>query len=78
VRSGASPPQDERGPSIAAKPFVDKAYIRQMVEWQLETKMNVWEKSRQIMASADARECAYEPETVKVLTDVLIRHSKHM
>lgn len=43
--------QDEHDPSIAAKPFPDKAYIRQMVEWWLETKRGLWEKSRQMMAS---------------------------
>jgi hypothetical protein len=43
--------QDEHDPSISAKPFPNKEYIRQMVELWLETKMNLWEKSRQIMAS---------------------------
>jgi len=38
-------------PSIAAKPFPDKAYIRQMAEWWLAYKMNLWEKSRQMVAS---------------------------
>lgn len=43
--------QDEHDDSVESKPFPDKAYIRQMVAWWLERKMNLWEKSRQIMAS---------------------------
>src|SRR5882762_8506924 len=43
--------QDEHDPSIAAKPFPDKQYIREMVRLWSSTKMNLWEKSRQIMAS---------------------------
>src|SRR5258708_40158072 len=42
--------QDEHDPSISAKPFPNKGYIRQMVELWLETKMNLWEECRQIMA----------------------------
>jgi hypothetical protein len=49
------PPQvrtrDEHDPSIEAKPFPDKPYIREMVRlWQAQ-RMNIWEKSRQVMAS---------------------------
>lgn len=43
--------RDEHDESIAAKPFPDKPYIREMVKLWLATKMNLWEKSRQIMAS---------------------------
>lgn len=43
--------QDEHDESIPAKPFPDKAYIREMVRLWLATKMNLWEKSRQMMAS---------------------------
>jgi hypothetical protein len=43
--------QDEHDPSIAAKPFPDKAYIRQIVSDWMTHKMCCWEKSRQIMAS---------------------------
>ena len=43
--------QDEHDESIAAKPFPDKKYIREMVRLWLATQMNLWEKSRQIMAS---------------------------
>jgi hypothetical protein len=43
--------QDEHDETIAAKPFPDKEYIREMVRLWLATKMNLWEKSRQIMAS---------------------------
>src|ERR1700730_3750666 len=42
---------DEHDPSVAPKPFPDKAYIRQMIEWWLSIKMACWEKSRQMMAS---------------------------
>jgi len=43
--------RDEHDPSIAAKPFPNKPYIREMVRLWQATKMNIWEKSRQIMAS---------------------------
>lgn len=44
--------QDEHDPTIAAKPFPDKAYIRWMIkQWLTAGKQQLWEKSRQIMAS---------------------------
>jgi hypothetical protein len=43
--------QDEHDPTIVAKPFPDKEYIRWMVEHWQATRQNLWEKSRQIMAS---------------------------
>jgi hypothetical protein len=43
--------QDEHDPSIAAKPFPDKEYIRAMVDFWLAYKMNLWPKSRQMLAS---------------------------
>jgi hypothetical protein len=43
--------QDEHDSSIAAKPFPDKEYLRWMVRRWLATRQNLWEKSRQIMAS---------------------------
>lgn len=43
--------RDEHDPSIEAKPFPDKPYIREMVRMWSASKMNLWEKSRQIMAS---------------------------
>lgn len=43
--------QDEHDDTVESKAFPDKAYIRQMVGWWLSSKMNLWEKSRQIMAS---------------------------
>jgi len=43
--------RDEHDPSIEAKPFPDKRYIREVVRlWQTH-RMNIWEKSRQVMAS---------------------------
>src|SRR4051812_35712274 len=43
--------KDEHDPSIEAKPFPDKRYIREIVRlWQMH-RMNIWEKSRQVMAS---------------------------
>src|ERR1700730_6622666 len=42
---------DEHDPSVAAKPFPDKEYIRYMVKFWLSTKRILWEKSRQMMAS---------------------------
>jgi hypothetical protein len=43
--------QDEHDPSIAAKPFPKKQYLRWMVAGWQATKQNLWEKSRQMMAS---------------------------
>jgi hypothetical protein len=43
--------QDEHDDTVESKAFPNKAYIRQMVSWWLNSKMNLWEKSRQIMAS---------------------------
>jgi hypothetical protein len=43
--------RDEHDPSIAAKPFPDKAYLREMVHFWLEGRMNIIEKSRQQLAS---------------------------
>ncbi len=43
--------QDEHDPSVAKKPFPDKAYIRWVVMRWLATRQNLWEKSRQMMAS---------------------------
>ena len=43
--------RDEHDPSIAAKPFPDKEYIRELVRFWLAGKMNIIEKSRQMMCS---------------------------
>src|SRR5271157_5945353 len=43
--------RDEHDPSIAAKPFPDKEYLRLMVRFWLEHRMNLYEKSRQMMAT---------------------------
>ena len=43
--------RDEHDPSIAAKPFPDKEYIRELVRFWLTGKMNIIEKSRQMMCS---------------------------
>jgi hypothetical protein len=43
--------RDEHDPSIEAKPFPDKRYIREMVRLWCHHRMNIWEKSRQVMAS---------------------------
>lgn len=43
--------QDEHDDSVAAKPFPDRPDIRQVAEWWITHKMNLWEKSRQLMAS---------------------------
>lgn len=43
--------QDEHDPTIVAKPFPDKAYIRWAVGQWLTHKRCLWEKSRQVMAS---------------------------
>jgi hypothetical protein len=43
--------RDEHDPTVEAKPFPDKQYLRDIVaHWQKYT-MNLWEKSRQVMAS---------------------------
>jgi hypothetical protein len=42
---------DEHDKEVLAKPFPDKEYTREMVRLWLATRMNLWEKSRQIMAS---------------------------
>jgi hypothetical protein len=43
--------KDEHDPSIAAKPFPDKAYIHELVRFWLAQRMNIIEKSRQMMCS---------------------------
>ena len=43
--------KDEHDPSLAAKPFPEKAYIREVVRFWLSTRMNIVEKSRQMMCS---------------------------
>jgi hypothetical protein len=43
--------RDEHDPTIAAKPFPDKEYIRELVRFWLASKMNIIEKSRQMMCS---------------------------
>lgn len=43
--------KDEHDPTIAAKPFPDKAYIRELVRFWLASQMNIIEKSRQQMCS---------------------------
>jgi hypothetical protein len=43
--------RDEHDPSIAAKPFPDKAYLREVVRFWLEHRMVIIEKSRQLMVS---------------------------
>jgi hypothetical protein len=43
--------RDEHDPSIEAKPFPDKPYIREVVQFWQTHRMNIWEKSRQVMAS---------------------------
>jgi len=43
--------RDEHDPSIAAKPFPDKAYLRELIRFWLTHRMNLYEKSRQMMAS---------------------------
>src|SRR5580693_7825689 len=42
--------RDEHDPTLAAKPFPDKEYLRVMVRFWLEHRMNLYEKSRQMMA----------------------------
>jgi hypothetical protein len=43
--------RDEHDPSQAAKAFPDKDYIREVVQFWLAHKMNIIEKSRQMMCS---------------------------
>lgn len=43
--------QDEHDPSVAAKPFPDRPDVRWVADKWLNHKMNLWEKSRQVMAS---------------------------
>jgi hypothetical protein len=43
--------RDEHDPTLAAKPFPDKEYLRVMVRFWLEYRMNLYEKSRQMMAT---------------------------
>jgi hypothetical protein len=43
--------RDEHDPSVTAKPFPDKEYIRELVRFWLASKMNIVEKSRQMMCS---------------------------
>lgn len=43
--------KDEHDPSIVAKPFPDKEYIREIVRFWLTHRMNLVEKSRQLMLS---------------------------
>jgi hypothetical protein len=43
--------RDEHDPTLAAKPFPDKEYLRVMVRFWLEHRMNLYEKSRQMMAT---------------------------
>jgi hypothetical protein len=43
--------RDEHDPSIAAKPFPNTEYLRELVRFWLAGKMNIIEKSRQMMCS---------------------------
>lgn len=43
--------RDEHDKDVESKPFPDKEYIREMVQFWMTHTMNLWEKSRQIMAS---------------------------
>lgn len=43
--------KDEHDPTVVAKPFPEKAYIRELVRFWLTTRMNIIEKSRQQMCS---------------------------
>src|SRR5215469_11671887 len=43
--------RDEHDPSVAAKLFPDKAYLRELAHFWLTHRMNLYEKSRQMMAS---------------------------
>jgi hypothetical protein len=43
--------RDEHDPSVAAKPLPDKAYLRELAHFWLTHRMNLYEKSRQMMAS---------------------------
>src|ERR1035437_3210745 len=41
--------RDEHDQNVAAKPFPDKPYIREMVRLWEGNRMNLWEKSRQVI-----------------------------
>jgi hypothetical protein len=43
--------RDEHDATVKAKPFPDKEYLRVMVRFWLEHRMNLYEKSRQMMAT---------------------------
>jgi hypothetical protein len=43
--------RDEHDPTIAAKPFPDKEYLHEIACFWLEHRMNLYEKSRQMMAT---------------------------
>ncbi len=43
--------RDEHDPTVTAKPFPDKEYIRELIRFWLRRKMNLIEKSRQMMCS---------------------------
>jgi hypothetical protein len=43
--------KDEHDPTVVAKPFPDKRYIRELVRFWLASRMNIIEKSRQQMCS---------------------------
>jgi hypothetical protein len=43
--------RDEHDPSITAKPFPDKEYLHAMIRFWVENRMNLYEKSRQMMAT---------------------------
>src|ERR1700722_5434104 len=43
--------RDEHAPTVTAKPFPDKEYIRELIRFWLRGKMNLIEKSRQMMCS---------------------------
>src|SRR5712664_2248725 len=43
--------RDEHDQTVPAKPFPDKAYIRELVRFWLSSKMSLIEKSRQMMCS---------------------------
>jgi hypothetical protein len=71
--------KDEHDPTIAAKPFPDKAYIRELVRFWLDSKMNIIEKSRAV--AVPANEDGQEQEVVfgkrdyerKFLREILAR-----
>lgn len=43
--------RDEHDPSCESKPFPDKEYLRELVRFWLGHRLNLYEKSRQMMAS---------------------------